>query len=67
MNADVLKLARDGQLAYGRPDPVTTRLRECAAKGHGGSVEYADGTHRCLTCLQDFIPRRTLSDREAKA
>lgn len=59
-NADAMKLDRDGQLAYGRPDPVTVRLRACAANGHRehGSIEYLSGVHRCMGCLQDFYPKK---------
>lgn len=66
-DANAMKLARDGQLAYGTPDRYTTMLRECAASGHRGVIAYAGGALRCDHCLQ-FIPRHTgeRADSEVK-
>lgn len=61
-DADMLKLARDGQLSYGTPDRYAAMLRECAASGHRGIIEYAGGAQRCDRCLQ-FITRQRLSER----
>lgn len=68
--ADTLKIARDGQLWYGRPYPPLERVKLCIQNGHKGrdAIEYSDGTLRCGGCLTFFrSPRSGLRNHsEAK-
>lgn len=53
IDLDAMKLARDGQLSYGKPDVFTQRVNACIASGHkgAGAIAYSETTMRCDKCL----------------
>lgn len=67
IDADAVKLERDGQLYYGLPNKRRIMVARCIDNGHDGEwLEYGrGGVMRCLKCLTFFrepTSRRQLSD-----